>query len=311
MKTKISLGAGAVSAGMRALVYISTALTGESVMRRTMGSQKPPYHFGSWRAPKGYANREIPLENARGFLLQKESAPHKKIFYQIHGGGFVSPFSDLYNRTALHFSQIGGDADVFSVDYRTAPENVFPAALMDALDGWHWLLKQGYAPENITLCGESAGGGLCLALTMRLRDRGEPLPKALVLSSPWADMTAGGESYQTKKTEDAFFGHPDAAKVPSHPVPTLYAGSHDLYDPYLSPVFGDYHDFPPMLIQTGEAELLLSDSNTVAERARKAGVQVDYRIYPGMYHTFYIVTPSLPESKTAWQRVEHWLAAQM
>ena len=307
MKAKNSFGARVVTGGMRALVRISTGLTGESMTRSAMYSQKPPYRFGSWKVPRGYINREIHLENARGYLLQKEGAPHKKIFYQIHGGGFVSPFSNLYNKTALHFSQIGGDADVFSIDYRTTPDNVFPTALMDAVDGYHWILEQGYTAENITLCGESAGGGLCLALTLWLRDHGEPRPKALVLSSPWADMTAGGESYQTKKTEDAFFGHPNPAKVPQYPVPILYAGQHDLRDPYLSPVFGEYHGFPPMLIQTGEAELLLSDSDTVVKRAREAGVKVDYYTYPGMYHTFYIVNPNFRESKVAWQRIEQWL----
>ncbi len=307
MGNKISFGARAVTRSMWLLARVSTRLTGESMTRSVMYSQKPPYRFGSWNVPKGYINREIHLENARGYLLQKEDAPHKEIFYQIHGGGFVSPFSNLYNKNALHFSQIGGGADVFSVDYRTAPDNVFPSALLDAVDGYHWILEQGYEAENITLCGESAGGGLCLALTLWLRDHGEPLPRALVLSSPWADMTASGESYQAKKTEDAFFGHPDPTKVPQYPVPILYAGQHDLRDPYLSPVFGDYQGFPPMLVQTGEAELLLSDSDTVVKHAREAGVDVDYYTYPGMYHTFYIVNPGFKESKIAWGRIHQWL----
>lgn len=141
MKTKNSFGARVVTSSMRALVRISTRLTGESMMRSAMYSQKLPYRYGSWRVPRGYINREIHLENARGYLLQKEGTSHKEVFYQIHGGGFVSPFSNLYNKTALHFSQIGGNADVFSVDYRTTPENVFPAALMNAVDGYHWLLE--------------------------------------------------------------------------------------------------------------------------------------------------------------------------
>lgn len=310
-KESKSIGARAVSTGMRVLVLASTGLTGESMMRSSMYQQKPPYRFGSWKVPKGYLNRKIVLENAGGYLLQKENAPHEKIFYQIHGGGFVSPFTNLYNKTALHFSRIYQDADVFSVDYRTAPENVFPCALLDAVDGYHWLLKQGYSAENIILCGESAGGGLCLSLTLWLRDHGEVLPGALILSSPWTDQAAEGASYQAKKTEDAFFGHPRAEKVPRYPVPTVYAGQHDLHDPYLSPVYGDYKGFPPMLIQTGEAELLLSDSDTVVKRAREDGVSVDYYTYPGMYHTFYVVNPDFRESRLAWDRIEKWLISHL
>ncbi len=264
-----------------------------------------PFGEGVLYNDVAYGN-EYPNSYMDIYRCGKDEEKHPLIFY-VHGGGFVSPFSNLYNKTALHFSQIGGNADVFSIDYRTTPESVFPAALMDAVDGYHWLLEQGYAAEKITLCGESAGGGLCLALTLWLRDHGEPLPGALVLSSPWADMTASGRSYQTRKTEDAFFGHPDPAKVPQYPVPILYAGQHDLQDPYLSPVFGDYRGFPPMLIQTGEAELLLSDSETVVKRAREAGAKVDYYTYPGMYHTFYIINPSFRESKAAWQRIQQWL----
>ncbi len=267
--------------------------------------KKEPFGEGVLYNDVAYGN-EYPNSYMDIYRCEKGEEKHLLIFY-VHGGGFVSPFSNLYNKTALHFSQIGGNADVFSIDYRTTPENVFPAALMDAVDGYHWLLEQGYAAEKITLCGESAGGGLCLALTLWLRDHGEPLPGALVLSSPWTDMTASGRSYQTRKTEDAFFGHPDPAKVPQYPVPILYAGQHDLQDPYLSPVFGDYRGFPPMLIQTGEAELLLSDSETVVKRAREAGTKVDYYIYPGMYHTFYIINPSFRESKAAWQRIQQWL----
>lgn len=307
MKRKNSFGARAVSHGMRLLVRISTKLKGESIMRTNMYSQQKPYKFGSWKAPEGYTNKKIELENSRGYLLQKIGKDHKNIIYQIHGGGFVGTFSNLYNNTALHFSKISGDSDVFSIDYRTAPKNLYPSALKDVIDGYHWLLKNGYEPKNILICGESAGGGLCLALSLYLRDHNELLPKGLVLSSPWTDMTASGESYMTKKSVDAFFGHPNPKFVPKYPVPIIYAGENNLEDPYLSPVYGNYSNFPPMLIQTGEAELLLSDSDVVVKKAKDAGVKVDYYTYPGMYHTFYIVTPTFRESKIAWKRIEEWL----
>lgn len=302
----VSMKAKAVSRSMRTLVCISQALTGDSIIRSSMYTQKPAYRFGSWKVPKEYENTEIKLKNSRGYLLCRKDSSHQKIVYQIHGGGFVATFSNLYNKTALHFSKIC-NADVFSIDYRTAPDHVFPCALEDAMDGYAWILNQGYSPENIILCGESAGGGLVLSLTMKLRDENMPLPRALILSSPWTDQAAEGKSYSTKKTEDYFFGHPDAAKVPKYPVPTVYAADHDKYDPYLSPAYGSFQGFPPMLIQTGEAELLLSDSDTIVQSARKAGVDVTYYTYPGMYHTFYITQPDTREGKTAWRRIEKYV----
>jgi acetyl esterase/lipase len=258
--------------------------------------------------PGGYTNREILLANARGFLLQKEGGAHTSLVYQLHGGGYVGVFSNLYNRNALRFSALYGDADVFSLDYRTAPENTYPSALEDAIDGYRWLLEQGYNPAQIIFCGESAGGGLAVALTLWLRDHEEALPSGLILSSPWTDLAAEGESYHTKIQEDAFFGSAKAEKAPKYPVPIVYAGKDaDLYDPYLSPAYGTYSGFPPLLIQTGEAELLLSDSNTVVQKAKQAGVDVTYFTYPNMYHTFNIITPNMKESRLAWQRTEDWL----
>lgn len=309
MEKKSSFGARCVSKGMRALVVLSTKLTGESILRSSMYTQKPEYRFGSFKVPDGYTNQKISLKNANGYLLQKKGAEHEILIYQIHGGGFVSTFTNLYNRTALHFSKVCMDADVFSLDYRTAPKYVYPAALEDAIDGYEWILGQGYAPEQIYLCGESAGGGLCLALTLWLRDHGRPMPKGLMLSSPWTDLAAEGESYRTKKTEDHFFGYPDASKVPRYPVPIVYADQNELHDPYLSPAYGDYENFPAMLIQTGEAELLLSDSDTVVQKAKEKHVDVEYWTYPDMYHTFYITHPRLPESRIAWKRIEEWFGA--
>lgn len=303
----MSVTSAVVSGTMRFLTRTSAILTGENLMRGSMYKQQAPYRFGTWKIPSGYSNQEIPLPRSRGYLLKKEDGDHGKIVYQLHGGGYVSVFSNLYNENAVRFSKLYGDSDVFSLDYRTAPEHTYPCALEDAIDGYHWLLEQGYGSENILFCGESAGGGLCLSLTLWLRDHGEPLPAGLVLSSPWTDLAAEGESYSTKIREDAFFGSPDVDKAPRYPVPPVYAGDYDLHEPYISPAYGDYTGFPPMLIQTGEAELLLSDSDTVVRKAKEAGVEVAYYTYPKMYHTFNIITPNMAESKLAWSRTVDWL----
>lgn len=295
-----------VSGSYRILTRGSELLMGENIMRKAMKRPQKPYQFGNWKPPKGYSLKKVTLSKASAYLLRKEGGDHSRIVYQIHGGGYVGQFSNLYNRTAVHFSKLYQDADVLSLDYRVYPA-VHPAALEDAEEGYQWILKKGYSSKNILLCGESAGAGLCLGLTLKLRDQKDPLPGMLILSSPWADMTASGPSYKEKVQEDVLFGTLKGKVPPRYPVPILYAGTADLKDPYLSPVYGKYHNFPPMLIQTGEAELLKSDSDCIVEKAKQVGRTVQYYTYPGMYHTFYITHPKLPESRVAWKRIADWI----
>ena len=283
--------------------------TGNTLMYDSIYQKAEPFRITDWKPPKGYDNTEVPLSKSRGFLLKNKDLKAKRAVYHIHGGAYISAFSKSYNDTAVRYSRCFGNADVFSLDYRTAPENVYPCALEDALEGYECLQEMGYKPENIIICGDSAGGGLSLALCMKLRDRGDALPRALVLSSPWADLAAEGESYRTKITSDVFFGSYDASASPRYPVPIDYAGECDPHEPYISPVYGSFADLPPMLIQTGENELLLSDSETIAAKAEAAGTDVQFIVYPLMCHTFYIVVPWIAESKKAWQKIRTFMEA--
>lgn len=158
-----------------------------------MHDQIVPYVFGEWEAPSGYTNEQIDLPNVRGYLLKNTKGNHEKVIYQIHGG-YVNVFNDTYNEVAVKFLKINDDSDVFSLDYRTAPDNKYPCALENAVDGYSYLLEQGYELDNIIVCGDSAGGGLSLAMTLYLCDYGIAVPKALILSSPWADLSSEGES---------------------------------------------------------------------------------------------------------------------
>ena len=283
--------------------------TGNTLMYDSIYQKAEPFRISDWKPPKGYANTEIPLSESRAFLLKNEDHDVDRVVYHIHGGAYISAFSKSYNDTAVRYSRCFGSADVFSLDYRTAPEYVYPHALEDAMEGYALLQEMGYKPQNIILCGDSAGGGLSLALCMKLRDLGYRLPRAQVLASPWADLAAEGESYRTKITSDVFFGSYNAAAAPRYPVPVDYAGGCDLHDPYISPVYGSFEGFPPMLIQTGENELLLSDSETVAEKAKAAGADAQLFVYPLMCHTFYIVVPQIKESRQAWQKIRAFMEA--
>ncbi|RPF50542.1 alpha/beta hydrolase [Aquisalibacillus elongatus] len=269
--------------------------------RRKFKSQ--PYDINDWTPPENYQNELIQLTETNGYLLSNTNQESNHVIYQIHGGAYIKQFTKRYNEIAIKYSKAYDNADVFSIDYRTAPEYEHPAALKDAIEGYQWLLAQGYQHDDIIIAGDSSGGGLALAMTLKLRDTNQPLPKSLVLASPWSDLSAEGESYKTKIKDDAIFGSPSIEDAPQYPIPITYAGEHDLTDPYLSPAYGDYEGFPPILIQTGSEELLLSDSEIIEQKAKEA----ELKIFPGMFHNFYINHPSIPEGKEAWEHISEFI----
>ncbi len=265
-----------------------------------------------WRPPRGYRvekiqNGEFPME-----MLSRGNKQHDKVILQLHGGAYLIALSDLYRIFAYRFCKAGGGAGVLTIDYRIAPRYQHPAALNDALSAWKWLRSNGYLPQNIIVTGDSAGGNLALALTLQLRDWKEELPNSLILMSPWADMTGSGDSRKFNYEKDPLFGKcagdktAESIRAPGNP----YAGNHDLTDKYLSPVFGEYDGFPPMLIQVGGWEMLLSEARTVAEHARAAGVNVTLTEYPGMFHVFQALCDLLPESRRAWREIDDFIQEQ-
>lgn len=199
---------------------------------------------------------------------------------------------------------------MLSVDYRTAPEYTFPAALEDALKAWDWLLQKGYKEENIIIAGDSAGGNLALALTLKLRDADRPLPKALVLMSPWADMANQGPSHTHNQNKDPIFGNSKGIVNNVDGKSNPYAADNDVFNPYLSPVYAEYHDFPDMLIQVGTYEILESDSETIHQKALAKGVNVTLSKYEGMFHDFQLAGMLLPESRQAWKEVKEFIHSQ-
>lgn len=262
-----------------------------------------------WKAPEGYLLEKhvvggIPIE-----LLQKNDDFSSNVILQFHGGAYVIGLIDIYRDIAVRYAQIS-DAAVLSVDYRIAPEYSYPAALEDALIAWEWLLSQGYSEDRIIVVGDSAGGNLALAMVAKLRDEGRALPKAVVCMSPWADLAAQGDSYITKRHLDPMFGTPNGKEDNLEEDPGLfasYAQGVSEYDKYLSPVYGEFNDFPPMLIQVGTYEVLESDSLTVYKKAAMQGVDVRLTRYEGMFHVFQLFGNIIPESRLAWTQVEEFL----
>lgn len=216
---------------------------------------------------------------------------------QLHGGGYIGPMKNIYRKFAVHYSKLSFGGDVLTVDYRVAPEYPYPAALEDAYDAYKWLIhEKGYHPKQVIVAGDSAGGGLALALCLYLRDHGIALPAGLILMSPWADMTCSGESYDTNYELDPLFGNSRESMLYN----SSYIGNADPKNPYLSPVFGDFKGLPPMLFQTGGYEMMLSDTLACAELAKKAGIKRRVSVYEGMFHVFQMSMGLFPESREAW-----------
>ncbi len=257
-----------------------------------------------WKCPACFNMTQITLAGCRAELLSPVENPDmERIVLQLHGGGYIGAMRNIYRSFAGLYSELGKGISVLVPDYRVAPEHPYPAALEDALSAYEWLRKNGYPANQIVFAGDSAGGGLALALCLYLKDHGMELPEGLVLMSPWTDLTASGESYETNYTLDPLFGNTRDSMLYN----LDYAGDEDPANPYISPLFGDFTGFPPMLVQAGSIEMLLSDSTRLAQKAREAGVKVRISIYEEMFHVFQMAELMLPESKQAWEEVGKFL----
>jgi acetyl esterase/lipase len=225
----------------------------------------------------------------------------RKILVYLHGGGYVLGSLLTARSFASSLAKYTGER-VLSVGYRLAPEYPFPAALEDSLSVFHELLKKGFMANDIILIGDSAGGGLSLASALALKDIGEPLPGAVICLSPWTDLAATGESNRKNAKLDPIFGS-GAGVIKAE----LYAGSESLYHPFVSPLYGEYDNFPPLLIHVGTEEVILDDSLRVAEKAAEAGAHVTLKIWKGMWHVFTAMDRMLPEARQSLKEIADFI----
>lgn len=204
---------------------------------------------------------------------------HHVILY-CHGGGYTSGNLGYSRILASKLAHTTG-FEVLAFEYRLAPEHHFPAPLEDVVQAWDYLMHLGYGAREVVVAGDSAGGNLALVLTMMLRDAGRLPPRQLVLLSPWTDMTASGKSYTELQDIDPMLTM-DYIKA----VCGAYAPGQDLTTPMLSPLFGSFDGFPPVLIQVGSAEILMSDSVRLRDRLVQAGIPCRLEVWPDMWHVF-------------------------
>lgn len=282
---------------------ITPGLLGPMLSMSTPVGKRVP---SNWIPPKGYTLEKVTINDVPLERLIPEGGSNGKVVLMFHGGAYVSPLLDMNRNLAITYSQITQGGEVVNVDYRVAPTDRYPAALNDCVTAYKTLLDFGYKGEDILLVGESAGGGLVLAVTLYLKDHHLPLPKALIAISPWTELAAIAPSHHINYEKDIILGK-HGCSIANQLIEPDYCGTTDFKTPYLSPLYGDYTHFPPLLIQVGTYEILYNDATRVAHKAEKAGVNVTFSSYYGMCHCFQELLPELPESKLAWQEISNFI----
>ena len=234
-----------------------------------------------------------------------ESDPDRRLLY-VHGGGYVIGSAVTHRRLCEDIARAGGCA-VLNLDYRLAPEHPFPAAVEDAIEGLKFLQSNGPngpgAAESTFVAGDSAGGGLTLATLLAARDQGVDQPNAAIGIPAWTDLAITGETIQTRADADPLIT--DSAMVSG--MAAQYLGDAAADNPLASPLYADYAGLPPLLLQVGDAEILLSDTTRVAEKARTAGVDVVEEVWDEMFHVWHAFAPMLPEGQAAVDRIGEFI----
>lgn len=236
---------------------------------------------------RGLTAEKHPVGNVLCEWLYKNPAQKNRVLLYLHGGAYLSGNLTGSRNRAMRYP-LNTSASLFIADYRTSAAAPFPAALEDSMAAYRYLL--GTAPEaEILIMGDSAGGGLALATVLKAREEGLPLPAKILLNSPWTDLTCATDTYINMKSKDVVLEENFLKKCAR-----LYGGN-DLRNPYISPVFGDFHGFPPVDIHVGTDEILLDDSRILAERLRRDGAEVSLREWEGMFHMFHYWEGFCPE----------------
>ena len=235
----------------------------------------------------------VAIQNGlRGIWVSLPDSLTERVVLFFHGGCFTTGSTDSHLGLCIRLAR-ASRARVFSVDYRLAPEQVFPAAVEDAVTAYRFLLAKGYSPHHIVPVGISAGGTLVLSLLISARDQGLPLPVAGVCMSPVTDMDFPGESMEKNKERDWL------TPENLHAIRTTYLGGRNLKDPLASPVHARLAGLPRLYVQAGTHELLISDIGVFVDKARWAGVPVQAEIWEGMFHSWQLFAEQVPEGQEA------------
>ncbi|KAF1017103.1 MAG: Monoterpene epsilon-lactone hydrolase [Stenotrophomonas maltophilia] len=243
--------------------------------------------------PAGVRCHAVDMGGVPGQVVVPDALQSERVLLYFHGGGYVGGSPTGYRGLAGHFAQQLGAA-VYLPDYRLAPEHPFPAAIDDGLASYRWLLAQGHAPEDITFAGDSAGGAMVVSVMVRARNAGLPLPAGGAALSPWANLAHTGASIDTRDGLD-----PQASRQGLTLLAKAFLNDALPTDPDASPVFADVRGLPPILVQIGENEVMLSDAMRLATHLGENRVRVSLEVWPGMFHVWHLFAAILPEGMQA------------
>ncbi len=241
------------------------------------------------------------IEGIKSEWITPQGSDASKVIMYVHGGGYVSGSCLDHRAFVSKFAKSCGYVNLV-YEYRLAPEFPFPAALDDSVGIYKALLERGFPSNNIIIAGESAGGGLALALLLALKDQNIALPAASVAISPWTDLTCSGESYHTKN------------KVSLAPMNSWlvfskhYAGNNDLTNPHISPLFGNLKGLPPLFINSGTADELYDDGEKFYKKAKEQGVDITFKSGEQMVHCYPFFSPAFREAKEAMDEICTFIA---
>ncbi|MCC7365549.1 MAG: alpha/beta hydrolase [Dehalococcoidia bacterium] len=254
--------------------------------------------------PRGTAVEPAGLGHPESEWVCAPGADPSAVTIYFHGGAYVAGSPRSHRDLAARLARAAGTR-VLNAGYRLAPEDPFPAAVDDAVAAYRQVLASGVRASRVVLAGDSAGGGLALATLVALKSTGGELPAGAAVISPWTDLACTGASITARKHLDPIItGDPRGSAA-------QYLGGHDPYDPAASPLYADFHGFPPLLVQVGTAEVLFDDSARLAARACEAGVPVCFEPWPDMVHVWHIFAAIVPEAQAALDRMGSWIRARV
>ncbi len=262
-----------------------------------------------WRARLGVTMTTGVMGGVPVFILEPKDMPaenRNRVLLNLHGGGYV--YGPGESGTGEAAAMAGyGHFKVIEADYRMPPAAPYPAAMDDAMAVYKAVLA-GTDPAHVAVFGTSTGGGMTLALMLRAKQEGVPRPAAIAPGTPWSDLTEVGDSYKTNEWLDNILVSYNGYLV--HAA-KLYAHGHDLKDPRLSPIYGDFHGLPPAILTTGTRDLFLSNTVRVHRKLREAGVEADLQVFEGFSHAYYTIDPFIPESQEAFGEIARFLSKHM
>jgi monoterpene epsilon-lactone hydrolase len=255
------------------------------------------------------AREQSQIAGVNVYLFTPKTLPaenRNRLLVHVHGGAYVQFPGESGNPEAILMAGYA-HMKVISIDYRMPPDHPYPAALDDAMAVWGSLVKT-HSPQSMAIFGTSTGGGMTLAMILRAKADGLALPAAIAPGTPWSDLTKTGDSYfVNERVDDVLVTYDGVLGAAAK----LYANGHDLKDPFLSPIYGDFHGFPPAILTTGTRDLFLSNTVRVHRKLKQAGVEAVLNVYEGQSHAQYALAADSPESAEAFTEIAAFFASHL